>query len=154
MGNAKLMIPTSNEAKRIAFLMHRRPDTDWGEKEIKKFRPISKTPNFEADLSLIERYYAAERKKGDRGMHRRDLQTLLNNWPSELDRARQWEYKQPSAPRAKLQKPLPGELPEEMRQRNLVEIQKIIGQIRDKFRSPAVAVTEVEIGLEQKRMTA
>lgn len=46
-----------------------------------------------ADLDLIERYYAAERRKDDKGIHRRDLQTFLNNYPSELDRAHAWKLR-------------------------------------------------------------
>lgn len=43
------------------------------------------------DIDLLGRYYAVERKKGEKGIHRRDLSTLLNNFPSELDRATLWD---------------------------------------------------------------
>lgn len=48
------------------------------------------------DLTLVELYYAFERKKGDKGIHRRDLATFLNNYGGEVDRARLWAEKFPN----------------------------------------------------------
>lgn len=47
------------------------------------------------DLALVEKYYEFERKKGDKGIHRRDLATFLNNYGGEVDRARLWAEKFP-----------------------------------------------------------
>ena len=135
--------PTSEQAKRLARLMHRKLDTHWSSKEIKKWREVAKNKTIDTDLDLLERYYAAERKKGDKGMHRRDLQTLLNNWPSELDRAQQWEYKQPRVYRPKPQGPGRQELSEERRLKNLEEIRKLSEQLKQKLTYSATTYLSV-----------
>lgn len=73
-------------AVRLGALFNRRPDTAWGEDEAKAYRKIP--PISEDDFVKLERYYKAERAKGDDGIHRRDLATFLNNFSGELDRAR------------------------------------------------------------------
>ena len=82
------MKPTTEPALRIAALFRRRPSTEWSEKEVKQYRILYKQGAFKNldDLALVEKYYAAERKKKD-GYHRRDLGTFLNNFFGELDRA-------------------------------------------------------------------
>jgi hypothetical protein len=86
------MTPTTEPAKRIARLFNRRPTTSWSEREIRAYRKLVKDGSLVLDdLSLIERYYFSERKKGENGIHRRDLCTFLNNFPGELDRAKAWE---------------------------------------------------------------
>jgi hypothetical protein len=80
-------VPTTEQSKRIATIFHRRHSTAWSEKEVAAYRKIGTlSPE---DLSALESYYADERKKGDDGRHRRDLQTFLNNFQGELDRANQ-----------------------------------------------------------------
>lgn len=78
-------------------MFKRKLETPWSDREKKCFRSLTKSGFFIAldDLALMERYYEAERKKGDKGVHRRDLYTLIFNWQPELDRARAWEQKQP-----------------------------------------------------------
>lgn len=91
-GNGSDRFPTTEQSKRIASLFHRRDTTAWDEKEVSAYRKIGTVPP--DDLTLIERYYAAERKKGDGengGRHRRDLGTFLNNFSGELDRARAYK---------------------------------------------------------------
>lgn len=84
--NSKLL-PTCTEAIRISKLFRRRLTTPWEEKEIKTFKRLM--PIASADLDMLERYYAAERAKpNDKGIHRRDLPTFLNNFAGEIDRAR------------------------------------------------------------------
>lgn len=87
------MIPTTEPALRIAKLFSRRITTAWAEKELRAYRKLYKRGYFAAldDLALIERYYAFERRKGDKGIHRRDLFTFLNNYAGELDRAIAWK---------------------------------------------------------------
>jgi hypothetical protein len=80
-------LPTSEPAIRIAKLFGRKLTTEWSPKEIKAFKLLK--PELD-DLALIEVYYEFERKKGGDGWHRRDLQTFLNNYLGELDRARAW----------------------------------------------------------------
>lgn len=79
-----------NLHQRLCKLFRRRLTTPWSEKESKAFRTVGKEITHE-DIGCIERYYESEREKGDNGIHRRDLQTFLNNFPGELDRARAWE---------------------------------------------------------------
>ena len=78
-------LPTTPEAKRIHALFNRKETTAWSDKEIKVFKSLQ--PMNPEDLTLIERYYKAERAKPE-GCHRRDLATFLNNYQGEVDRAR------------------------------------------------------------------
>ena len=81
--------PTLPESIRIAQLFGRKPDTRWADKEIATFRKCLGRGVFTAEnFELIETYYRIERSKGDNGRHRRDLGTFLNNFDTELDRAR------------------------------------------------------------------
>jgi len=88
------MVPTTEPAKRIAALFKRRPTTAWAAKEVLQYKKLVKDGCFEHfldDLELIERYYVFERRKEDKGIHRRELQTFLNNYQGELDRAKLWD---------------------------------------------------------------
>jgi hypothetical protein len=103
-----MSVPRTPAAIRIAQLFWRRLTTHWSPKEEKVMRRLKKEHAFESqteagqwvedltDLALIELYYAFERKKGDKGIHRRDLATFLNNYGGERDRARLWAEKFPS----------------------------------------------------------
>jgi hypothetical protein len=65
-------LPTTRTAQRIATLYNRRLTTPWSVSEIKAFRALGVIAD--ADLELVERYYASERAKGEiEGRHRRDL---------------------------------------------------------------------------------
>lgn len=81
----KDVVPTTERAKRIATLFHRRHTTAWDQKEIKAFRATSKHPD--EDFELVMDFY---QKSGSKFL-RRDLGTFLNNFTSELDRARAWK---------------------------------------------------------------
>ncbi len=101
------MIPTTEIAKRIATLFRRRLDTSWSEKEIRQYRKLVKDGSVTPDnLELLERYYAFQRRKGDNGIHRRDLYTLLNNFSGELDRAQAWDEEQREKLKRKVRRPL------------------------------------------------
>jgi len=95
--------PTTELALRIGELFHRRPVTQWAEKEIRQYKVLVRAKCFESldDLALVEQYYAFERKRGDNGRHRRDLYTFLNNFQGEVDRANMWRELHPvkAAPR-------------------------------------------------------
>lgn len=84
-------IPTAPQATRIAELFKRRLTTPWTDKEVRAFKRLM--PIDIADLDMVCRYHEAERSKGDDGHHRRDMGTFLNNFTTELDRARAWESK-------------------------------------------------------------
>lgn len=82
-------VPQSDGAQAIGRLFKRRSDTPWAGKEIVALRAIEASGELTPEnMTLLELYYAAERKKGDAGIHRRDLCTFLNNFAGELDRAR------------------------------------------------------------------
>lgn len=69
---------------RLGKIFGRRETTVWSEKERKALGGLSVVPD---DLALVERYYSEKMPK-DADFRRRDLLTLLNNWPGEVDRAR------------------------------------------------------------------
>lgn len=69
---------------RIGAMKGRRPSTLWSKKEIQLLRVIGEIE--EEDMVLLEKYYSAEIK--DRDIRRTSIAILLNNWPGELDRAR------------------------------------------------------------------
>lgn len=88
LGEANDVRPKSEEAKAVAALFGRRIETPWSEKEIKAFKGVVRRGVITVEaISKISAYYAAERKKGGSGNHRRDLKTFLNNFDGELDRA-------------------------------------------------------------------
>ena len=86
-------VPTTRTAQRIATLFNRRLTTPWSVPEIKAFRALGVIED--TDLETVEKYYTAERAKGDNGFHRRALETFLNNWRGELDKAREFSSKTP-----------------------------------------------------------
>ena len=75
---------------RVGLLRGRRPNTPWMAKEIRQWKIIAKTMTTE-DLELMELYYSAPLRTGEKDIRRRDLYTLLNNWAGELDRARAYK---------------------------------------------------------------
>ena len=65
---------------RLNALFKRRDSTKWSDKELKAFRTLDIT---EEDMTLVEKFHATP------GAYKRQgLQTLLNNWNEEVDRAR------------------------------------------------------------------
>src|SRR5205085_852940 len=93
-------IPTTDIPKRLCAIMHRRPTTPWSEREYRQYTKLVKVGAFSdtTDLELVERYYIFERKRGEKGFHRRDLLTLLNNWSGEVDRATDFAERHPIKP--------------------------------------------------------
>lgn len=83
--------PVSDIAKRVAAIMHRRPESKWNQKkEIIPFVAI-KNSITEEDLAMVERYYKKNWPPRTSVNHlRHDLATLINNWQGEVDRARIW----------------------------------------------------------------
>jgi len=77
--------------EQVASLVNRRPTTKWSEKEIKAFKKLD--PSQEDIDFLISKNYSKYQYR------RKDLFTLLNNWPGELDRMNQpQEVSQQSKP--------------------------------------------------------
>lgn len=76
---------------RVGALYGRKATTQWSKKEEKAYRDIGSITA--EDVKMIERYHVEMKKQPeDKAFHRRDLITLLNNWSSELDRAREYKY--------------------------------------------------------------
>lgn len=72
---------------RINALFNRRESTQWSDKEIRAYRKLTIDAE---DLELLSRYYLATDIPDDKNIRRRDIVTLLNNWPGEVDRARDY----------------------------------------------------------------
>ena len=71
---------------KVGELFRRNRSTLWtiGESEaLSQIDPSTK------EVALLKGYYSAHFPK-DEDYRRRNMQTLLNNWTSELDRARAW----------------------------------------------------------------
>lgn len=102
----KSRLPSTDHAKRLATIMHRRLSTPWMPKEIKAFRSIG--PIEEADMLSLERYYRKNWPPGkNQNILRRDLYTLLNWFRSEVDRANIWNEAHPDRPAPRVIIPLP-----------------------------------------------
>lgn len=69
--------------QRLNKIFGRRDTTAWSKKEELALKALSQSKDFDAELGEIETYYTSGSK-----YLRQDLQTLLNNWAGELDRAR------------------------------------------------------------------
>ena len=77
--------PTPNRAFALGGVFKRRESTPWSEKELKAFKESALKAHPE-DFDLVIAYY-----QSDAPYKRKDLQTLLNNWNGEVDRARDWK---------------------------------------------------------------
>lgn len=77
--------------------MHRRPGTPWGEKDYKAYTRLLKSGVIHLDeLLMVERSYKKQwPPERDRNDLRHNLDTLLNNWTSEVDKARIYCGKHP-----------------------------------------------------------
>lgn len=80
--------PWEGDWKRLGKLFRRRESTLPTPKEMKALKAITPIPA--EDFKLIESYYNFPHPPAA-DYRRRDLQTLLNNWPGELDRARRFK---------------------------------------------------------------
>lgn len=81
--------PLSELGQRIGRWFRRKPTTKWTERELKQLRKVEdlRTPKDEVDL--LEYYYFTDRCE----YVRHNVETLLNNWNGEIDRARAWKRK-------------------------------------------------------------
>jgi len=96
--------PVQGRMLAVAALKHRQPGTRWSAKEIAAFRAAGlhamSDADFDEQIQPLAAYYAAPvenlsehwRSSPGDDFRRRDLQTLLNNWPSEVDRSRAWQH--------------------------------------------------------------
>lgn len=81
----------SSEMVRIGGWFGRKPSTLWTLAEAEALESLE--PIHPDDIKIMEQYYTADAGKDD--YRRRDVYTLLNNWHSELDRARKHKPKRP-----------------------------------------------------------
>jgi hypothetical protein len=79
---------------RICPWFGRNPKASWFPVELDLLEVIAKEPPEEAELVLLDAWFADPQT-----YHRRDLIKLLENWPSELDKARSYE-KEKSNPKS------------------------------------------------------
>jgi hypothetical protein len=75
---------------RIGSWFGRRPTTNWSEKETKALKAVIALRTPPEDIDTLEARY----RSGNPYL-RRDILTLLNNWNTEIDRAKQTESKTP-----------------------------------------------------------
>lgn len=68
----------------------RRPGTGWSDKEEKSLKNVAELHTAEEDLKILGAYYSASIPSKE-DFRRRDLETLLNNWTGEIDRAKRWK---------------------------------------------------------------
>lgn len=73
--------------ERIGAWFNRRPGTLWTIAEAVSLQDLQPTSE---DIEDLEAWYLAP-EVGDRDIRRTSLQTLLNNWSIDLDRARLWK---------------------------------------------------------------
>lgn len=105
------LVPTTDLARRVGAIVHRKSETPWSAKEIQLYKGLLRNDAFnERDLKLIERYQVYHRKqlrRGGSGYHRRGLYTLLRWWGDELDRANEHDELHPiqQQPRKIIQMP-------------------------------------------------
>jgi hypothetical protein len=74
---------------RIGALFGRKPKTLWTIYEVEALQQIGELD--EDDVLALEDYYLNFKVVNGFDPRRRDLATLLNNWTTEIDRARQWK---------------------------------------------------------------
>lgn len=78
---------------RVGALKRRGETTAWSADEWAAFRAarldVLTSEDFDAQVETLRGYYHAVIPR-EKDYRRRDLKTLLNNWPGEIDRARQW----------------------------------------------------------------
>lgn len=86
---------------RLNRMFRRQDKTAWSQKEIDLFREVKFN---DEDLDAVERYYLAE-IPDDQNYRRREIRTLLANWPGEVDRARQWRKEPVNSFERKLHNP-------------------------------------------------
>jgi hypothetical protein len=73
---------------KLSEMFGRRGTTEWSGKELNKLREVAKRPDSLLELRAIRKYYDfLKNGPPEKDYRRHDIQTLLNNWPGELDRA-------------------------------------------------------------------
>lgn len=79
----------SELVQRINKLFHRRESTAWSPYEERKLKEVAKRSDVLDEMGEIEKLY-----NSDYPYRRRDISTFLNQWTTELDRARNYKPQQ------------------------------------------------------------
>ncbi len=74
-------------AARVNAIMGRPPGQTFTSRELDALKEAQLTDTSNEEFQMLEQYYQAHI---DRERRRQTVQTLLNNWPGEIDRARRW----------------------------------------------------------------
>lgn len=83
------LLPTSEPAKRLSAIFHRRLTTAWTPSEVRAYKRLGEIET--EDLEALEAYYGDNwPPQRDVNHLRHDLLTLLNNFPGEVTRAQNW----------------------------------------------------------------
>jgi hypothetical protein len=85
------IIPNPLETQ-IGALLGRRPTTRWSKKEKAALKAIA--PIDPEDMAILEKFYSANIAP-DLDHRRTSIQTLLNNWNGEIDKARLYSLQNP-----------------------------------------------------------
>jgi hypothetical protein len=95
-GNGKGWNPSDLQIE-VGSWFRRRPTTRWSDKELKSWKKL--TIEVESiEFKVLQKYYR-DKIDPENDYRRRDLATLLNNWPGEIDRAKRWYITSRSASR-------------------------------------------------------
>lgn len=92
------------QSREIGSWFNRKESTNWSDKEKKRLGKIGPLPADE--MASMAAYYTAE-IQDEENIRRRDVFTLLNNWPGEVDRARKFCRQNPDAAPAQAPAPPP-----------------------------------------------
>jgi len=83
--------PMASRLLRVGALLRRRASTPWKVEELEAFRAmrldVCTDEEFDADLLALEGYYSLP-LPAERDYRRRELLTLLRNWPDDVSKAR------------------------------------------------------------------
>lgn len=85
---ANRVIQNSPLMERIGGWFNRKPETKWTDEEARLLQEAAPSPD---ELESLEAYYSAKLPAAALDIRRKDIATLLRNWPGELDRAKKWE---------------------------------------------------------------
>lgn len=80
----------SEEMVRIGAIFKRQPTTKWSAKEISAYKDLDLK---EDEICLMEAFYAFPERDREPLWRRKKLETLLNNWAGEIDKAKEWSTK-------------------------------------------------------------
>jgi hypothetical protein len=112
-GGLDFVVNKPDFAVRIRAIFHRRESTGFSPKEVKAYEMIQSKIT-EEDLAMVERCYKRQwPPTREKNMLRHDLFTFLNNYETEVDRARAYceKHPAPGSKKPKVEAKIPDEPP-------------------------------------------